>query len=193
MIPIDRSSIRRDALRLFLDEPGLEVHPRELARRLDRAAPPVVRELNRLEQHHILTSRMVGPLRRYRLADTPEARAMSGSKSPRPSSSEWLDPRSHDGRLLLLHARVARELRHAPERVVAKARENIRRWQELNPRSNRPWIEAWTEILDRHPSEVALLLTDESARMRELRQSSPFAGVLTPAERRAVLREGRTS
>jgi DNA-binding MarR family transcriptional regulator len=180
MEPLGRSLVRRDALRLFLSQPGLETHPRELARRLNRAAPPVVRELNRLEELGILTSRRVGPLRRYRLAASPQAAAVRNLVD--------LGGQGHDERLLRLHARVAQKLRQDPERVIAKARSNLARWHELDARGNEPWIRAWSEIIDRGPAEVALQVVGPGARMRELRQSSPFAGVLTIAERLQVLR-----
>jgi len=177
-------------LRLFLADGGLETHPRELARRLGRAAPPVVRELQRLEGLQVLTSKRVGALRRYRLADSPQAVAVRHLVAlpgdPTPAADE--DMSSHDGRLLALHARVAEHLRHDPDAVIARARANITRWQAIDPRGNAPWVRAWTEILDRGPAEVALAMLDPSPRMRELRQSSPFAGVLTMAERLTVLR-----
>ena len=177
---LGRSLVRRDALRLFLSEPGLETHPRELARRLQRAAPPVVRELNRLEEMRILTSRRVGPLRRYQLAKSAEAEAVRHLVD-----LGWQD---HDDRLLRLHRRVAEKLRQDPQRVMAKARSNLARWEQLDARGNAPWIRAWTEIIERGSAELALQMVATGARMRELRQSSPFAGVLTMAERLQVLR-----
>src|SRR6266702_1421641 len=58
----------------------------------------------------------------------------------------------------------------------------IARYGEDAPRA----LDEWREILDRPWPEIAALITaaDESA--TRLRQSSPFAGVLTPAERRRV-------
>ncbi len=182
--------VRQEILHLFLTEASLETHPRELARRLKRAAPPVVRELRALEERHILASRPVGPLRRYRLAQSREADAVRHlvERTPVPSPT-GPDRRSHDGRLLALHARVADKLRQNPDRVMSKAYANLARWQQLDPKGNETWIRAWTEILARGPAEVALLLVDPRERMRELRQSSPFAGVLTNRERLQVLFE----
>ncbi len=73
---------------------------------------------------------------------------------------------------------------------MAKAYANLDRWQEIDPRGNQPWIRSWTEILERGPAEVALMLVEDGEQMRELRQSSPFAGVLGVAERLQVIREG---
>jgi hypothetical protein len=189
MEPLGRSAIRREILHLFFSEPGLETHPRELARLLPRAAPPVVRELRELEKRRILISRPVGPLKRYRLARTPEAEAARDALQGR-SVFGGADESSHDGRLLRLHARVADKLRQDPDRVMAKAYANLDRWQEIDPRGNQPWIRSWTEILERGPAEVALMLVEDGEQMRELRQSSPFAGVLGVAERLQVIREG---
>src|SRR5438445_7523534 len=44
----------------------------------------------------------------------------------------------------------------------------------------------WREILDRPWPEIAALITDADEPAVRLRQSSPFAGVLTPGERRRV-------
>lgn len=191
MEPLGRSQIRHEVLSRFLNEPGLETHPRELARGLNRAAPPVVRELSRLEGLGVLTSRRVGPLRRYQLARSPQAEAVRhlvGIDRATGGASDTV-ALSHDDRLRRLHARVAEKLRQDPDRVLAIARRNITRWGQIDPRGNRPWMEAWSEILDHDPGETALLLVDSSPRMRELRQSSPFAGVLTVPERLRTLRE----
>ena len=47
-------------------------------------------------------------------------------------------------------------------------------------------LDEWREILDRPWPEIAALITGTDESAVRLRQSSPFAGVLTPSERRRV-------
>ena len=49
----------------------------------------------------------------------------------------------------------------------------------------------WREILARPARDVALFLEDPGDRARQLRQTSPFAGVLDPRTRWAIWRQAR--
>jgi hypothetical protein len=89
-----------------------------------------------------------------------------------------------DERSLALHRLVARKLLADPA-VLHQARDNLRRWQATNG-ATVPALAEWGLILDGPSAKVARLLTERSERATRLRQSSPFAGVLTEAERRAV-------
>jgi hypothetical protein len=77
-------------------------------------------------------------------------------------SHEWIDRRS-----LALHEAVAAKLEQEPA-LLGVARANVKRWLAVHP-------------------AAALVAPDEDA--ARLRQSSPFAGVLTPGERLAILRQ----
>jgi hypothetical protein len=94
------------------------------------------------------------------------------------------DHRRLDDRSLALHELVARKLLADPA-VLEKARENVRRWQEADA-SPKLALAEWSEILSGQASEVAQFLTERSERATRLRQSSPFAGVLSDAERQAI-------
>lgn len=48
------------------------------------------------------------------------------------------------------------------------------------------WLKEWREILSRPWPEIACLLTEQSENAARLRQSTPFAGVLTKTERRRM-------
>ena len=64
------------------------------------------------------------------------------------------------------------------------ARNNLDRWSRLNadsPGLLRCYAE-WREWLDRPMQEICGLLTAKTDEGQRLRQSSPFAGVLTPSE-----------
>jgi len=78
---------------------------------------------------------------------------------------------------------VAERLRWQPE-VLDIARANLARWARLNsgsPSLLRCYAE-WREILAHPADEICRLLCSESDNGQRLRQNSPFAGVLTPAE-----------
>lgn len=84
---------------------------------------------------------------------------------------------------LELGRRVAEKLRWHPE-LVEFARANLVRWSQLNqaaPSLLRCYTE-WQQILTRPTGEICDLLCSESDDAQRLRQNSPFAGVLTPAE-----------
>ena len=96
-------------------------------------------------------------------------------------SHEWIDERS-----LALHEAVAARLEERPE-LVAVARENLRRWMAGNPSAA---LREWQQVLDKRSiSELLTLLRSRSERAARLRQSSPFAGVLDAAQRRAIFDE----
>lgn len=69
--------------------------------------------------------------------------------------------------------------------LLGIARENLDRWKDQAGRS-RPYLEEWRRILNFPLEEILSLIGRDDARMTALRQSSPFAGVLEPAERWAI-------
>ena len=86
-------------------------------------------------------------------------------------------------RSLAYHAAVARRLRRG---MVDDARRLIWVWLDqgkIDPRH----AEQWELVLARPIGEVRRLITEDSERGRDLRQNSPLAGVLSEAERRAIL------
>jgi hypothetical protein len=94
-------------------------------------------------------------------------------------SHQWIDDRS-----LALHAAVAAKLEAQPE-LLDVARQNLRRWLSMRPAAA---LREWQAILDRAPlPEVVELLRAQSADAARLRQSSPFAGVLSQTERQSIL------
>ncbi len=96
-------------------------------------------------------------------------------------------PRGHqriDQRSLALHQAIAEKLRTDPT-LLNIARDNLDRWALAESRSQ-PYWDAWREILSRPLPEILDLIAEESERMTALRQATPFAGVLEPAERWAI-------
>jgi excisionase family DNA binding protein len=89
---------------------------------------------------------------------------------------------------LWLHRAVAGRLVRHPDRVLTRARINLRRLKEVHPRGMAAqWLDRWQNVLDSGTEAVLETLTSRAPYAIELRQNSPFAGVLTEAERRDVL------
>lgn len=98
------------------------------------------------------------------------------------------DPhRRADRRSLAYHRAVAKRLRRP---MVDTARRQIWQWQREGRIDDR-YAAAWLEVLDRPVPEVRRELRANTKKMRDLRQSSPFAGTLTEAERRKIFAEIR--
>jgi len=127
-------------------------------------------------------------MRRYRARQ--RAAGLRVATRWQPARSAAMSPgllkhRIIEARSLAMHCLIARKI-EADRRLLAATRRNLTKWiaryGEDAPRA----LDEWREILDRPWPEIAALITaaDESA--TRLRQSSPFAGVLTPAERRRV-------
>lgn len=73
--------------------------------------------------------------------------------------------------------------------MLDAARGRVRRW--LAAEHPPAYARAWSEILQGDVEAIASFLVDRSERARELRQSSPFAGTLSPRERWKLWREVR--
>ncbi|PKM16338.1 MAG: hypothetical protein CVV12_03575 [Gammaproteobacteria bacterium HGW-Gammaproteobacteria-2] len=87
-----------------------------------------------------------------------------------------------DQRSLALHQAIAGALRRDPS-LVQKAKGNLDRWEKTAPG---PWIAEWRAVLDGPFDALLALLVASDENAVRMRQSSPFAGVLTEAERRAI-------
>ena len=84
---------------------------------------------------------------------------------------------------LALAQEVAARVRSRPE-FLDVARENLARWSRQNAGSQsllRCYAE-WEAILTRPVQEICELLLAQTDDAQRLRQNSPFAGVLSPAE-----------
>lgn len=103
-------------------------------------------------------------------------------KGPRATRRDhaWIDERSR-----ALHGSIAEKLRQRPD-LLSIADENLDRWTTL--RGPDPAFDEWRSLLRETPlSDLLRLLTEEGETADRLRQSSPFAGILTAEERTAVL------
>ncbi|MCZ7530190.1 MAG: helix-turn-helix transcriptional regulator [Acidimicrobiia bacterium] len=95
-----------------------------------------------------------------------------------------------DRRSILMHRAIAVHLHDAPKSVVAAARRNLATMSRAQPGA-RPLLDQWRQILRRPVDEITDVMTDPRGFARELRQVTPFAGVLSASERADVYRRFR--
>ncbi|MEO8293089.1 MAG: helix-turn-helix domain-containing protein [Actinomycetota bacterium] len=117
-----------------------------------------------------------GSHRRVRRADIEALRTRTQRLTRDQHRSLWLG-----------HA-IAGRLVADPSGVVEKARQNLSHLKRVHARgAGRRWLLEWEGLLAGGPDGILDALTSRAPRARELRQNSPFAGVLTDQERRNVL------
>ena len=90
---------------------------------------------------------------------------------------------------LELHRAVAARLRADPAQVE-RARRRVETWLRDGSVA-RAYAEAWSEALTGPLPELIRLLEDPRERACQLRQTSPFAGVLDARTRWAIWRQAR--
>lgn len=91
-------------------------------------------------------------------------------------------------RSLWLNRAVAGRLASDPATVLARARQNLDRFERIHEGTPvATWLVRWRRVLDRGPEAVMEMLTSTTPEASELRQNSPFPGVLPEDERLAVL------
>ena len=98
------------------------------------------------------------------------------------------DHRLIDERSLAFDRLTAAKLKANPA-LLEKAKNNVHRWLASCSAGVRPALLEWQVALDGPFEALLALLTSSDERATRLRQSSPFAGVLSPAERTAILTE----
>jgi len=89
-------------------------------------------------------------------------------------------------RSLWLHRAVAGKFVTDPPGAIALARSNLRRFREIQPRAG-VWLDAWDRVLDAGAESVLEVLTSTSRSAIDLRQNTPFVGLLSDDEQRAVI------
>jgi hypothetical protein len=97
---------------------------------------------------------------------------------------------AHDrsrARALAYHRAIARKLTRAK---VDEARHRLWAWQSQG-RIAPEYAERWEELLGRPVAEIKRRIGADDEHAAELRQSSPFAGMLSEAERRRIVAEIR--
>lgn len=91
-----------------------------------------------------------------------------------------------------LHAAIASRLVREPDLVLTRARDNLARFSEVHEGTMAEyWLDLWRKTLDSGADSVLDVLVSNTPHARELRQNSPFSGLLPEGERREVLQSFR--
>jgi hypothetical protein len=86
----------------------------------------------------------------------------------------------------LAYHRVVAERLAGDGALLERARARVREWLRARPAPH--YALAWDAVLARPVADIAAFLCDDGEHARELRQSTPFAGALSPRERWALWR-----
>jgi transcriptional regulator with XRE-family HTH domain len=89
---------------------------------------------------------------------------------------------------LAIHRQIAARLLRNPGAALAKARTNLRQLQAADRVHAARWLDDWDALLDRPTDEIVTAMLARTQQGIDLRQMTPFAGVLTDTERRRALR-----
>ncbi len=90
-------------------------------------------------------------------------------------------------RSLWLGYAVAGKISADPEGARTVARRELDRLESIARGQAKVWLAEWRRLVDGPVLALLDALTDRSLRGRELRQNTPFAGLLSEGERRDVL------
>ncbi len=96
--------------------------------------------------------------------------------------------RTAERRSLALHAAVLERL---DEAILQQAVERVAGWLRDEGPAPAAVAHAWTTLLTGDRGELARALVRDDEQMRDLRQNTPFAGVVDAAERWRIIREVR--
>ena len=123
---------------------------------------------------------MAGTHRRIRRADALALAERPAANRGGPLTDDQL-------RSLWLHRAAAGHIVSDPLGTLAQARARVEDLLAGEPDGAR-WLRQWLNLIDRGPEAVMRTMTSTDPLARELRQNSPFLGILSDDERRAVLR-----
>lgn len=98
------------------------------------------------------------------------------------------DQQRIERQILAMHREIAARVRAGDARPLAKARENLARW-ERQMGGLPPAYQEWSRLLDAGVDHWLAILDDPGENATRLRSSAPFAGTLTPQERWKILRD----
>jgi hypothetical protein len=92
-----------------------------------------------------------------------------------------------DARSLALHRLVAQKIQRDPT-LLRIAKTNLARWRTRATPNDLHYLREWERLLEVGLDAALAVATEDSERASALRQSSPFAGILTPSERITFLK-----
>ena len=90
-----------------------------------------------------------------------------------------------EARSLALHSAIAEKIARDPD-LLRIPKRNVERWRTRSVAHTPIYLEEWNRILRKPWVKIAEFMVSGSEDAIRLRQSSPFAGVLTSAERKRI-------
>lgn len=93
-----------------------------------------------------------------------------------------------DRRSLAFHRAIVDHLRMAPDAVLQQARKNLERLTRLHSGVGE-LFKRWRNWLDLPLEALITKILDPDLEARDMRQVSPFSGILSPKERSQILRQ----
>ena len=102
-----------------------------------------------------------------------------------PTRPGYSSHRLLEARSLAMHAVISQKIERDPE-LLDIPRNNLKRWRARWGKEAPAWYDSWCEIMKRPWPEIAAIITEPSEESARLRQSSPFAGVLSAEERKRI-------
>lgn len=95
--------------------------------------------------------------------------------------------RVHEIRSRVFHAIIAEKARRNPQ-ILARARERVAAWERDGGPTHPTWTRHWRDLLAQDDTTVLDAIVGDDEQMRDMRQSTPFAGALTEEERLGLIR-----
>lgn len=89
---------------------------------------------------------------------------------------------------LAIHRRIAGRLLQQPQPTLRTAGANLRRLREADRGHSVRWLDQWEVLLDQPIDEIVVAMLARTQEGIDLRQMTPFAGVLTDVERNQAIR-----
>ena len=108
--------------------------------------------------------------------------------APEPAARELWSHEFLDALALAYYSEIARRVRLNPG-LIAAARGNLQRWLAGGgyDKSQVRALQEWQPLLEpQHLTDLLRTMTDPGEDATRMRQSGPFAGVLTAPERKAI-------
>ena len=95
-----------------------------------------------------------------------------------------------DRRSLTFHTAIARVLQRDPDPAVNRARKNLQKLLQSHPHAD-SLLTCWQAWLELPTEELVTRMLDAGILAREMRQVSPFSGILKPEERSQIIKKFR--
>jgi len=92
------------------------------------------------------------------------------------------------GKSLSIHRQIAARLLQDPATTLKKAQLNLTRLRSADRGHAARLLDDWNALLDRPTDQIVTAMLARTQQGIDLRQMTPFAGVLSDAERRKALR-----